>query len=652
MKPNFTKSKHLFPINFFSNEKAITTSLFHVIGKKGLLKRKLTITLLVFLAVGLQQASAQLSLSFTTYTLKSGTDKALNAKYLYTSVNDTLDCIVSITDIHNGAVLTSLDNNTTSTYGGTAARFQPIISVPNSKSTTSYVKFHFQLIKKGTYNSGTGAGTNVIPSHMLWLRAYDIDGNADDNGVKEFVESSSSFIGAWPDVTTKLVSQTAIMSGGKNFGIATSNSNGNNISNDATFAYNAFLYANTTGAWDIIGGSYVGTNCPTSTYNANSVGDGDRLNSWDFTSTFVSPGADFGDMPVIYESVSGVLNPAYHIVQPTATNVTVYLGTNKPDADLDPTGSTAANSDDANGADNGLTVTSFGGYVSGNFSTTIKAVNTSGSPAYIYGYIDFNGNGVFDAAEKSTKVTVPSGSGTQSFTITFPSGFTYNRSSNTKFGRFRIGSTDAEVSTPNGKASNGEVEDYALSYTAVLPVSDLNLSANQQSGLVKLTLVAKGEERVSHYTWQESTDGVNFTEIGTSPYQANSAASNTYLFSNSPSGVNDLVYYRVVEYDLDDNSTISNVVVVKLNDKSSEVSVMPTLITDYTNIKLQATAAGSLTLRVMNSDGKMVMSKLVQVATGSNTFAVDGWNKLSNGTYYIQVVGSDSQSVLKVVVQH
>ncbi len=859
-----------------------------------------------------QVASAQLNLSFSSYKLKSGTDGALNAKYLFTKVNDTLDCIVTIKAINNSASLTILDDNS-GTYGGNVARFQPIISVPkSSKNNSSYIQFNFQLIKTGTYNNGSG--TNIIPSDPVWFRAYDIDGNGVDNGAKEFVELSNVFTGTWVDAPSQLVSKSAI-SGGSAYTISNSNINGGNLSDNHTLAFNGFIYANTISSWDIIGGATVGSNntSPTVTNDPTNIGDGDRINSWSFTYTDVIPGVDFGDAPSTYNiptGGTGTIIPAYHIVPSDASTVTVYLGSVKPDIDYDPSGNASGTTDDKNNIiddEDAFQSTYFPKYSgSGAYTCTVSATNTSGSNAYIYGYIDFNGDGSFDATtEKSAMITVPSKSGIQYFTATFSGNFTYNASSNNRYARFRISSTSTEVASPTGRATNGEVEDYrfntamkisgvvyddangntdnlingtgkalmgaaplyatlldtagkvlqtvtiksdgsytfdsagtnntfkvivstinslfgttplvttlnalqsgyvytsegvtavtaagdklasgnystttaitdittmnfgwdalpetysntsitinspnnntkypltaspltgsdpednptarsittggtfiiktlptgatlyytinnvvtavtggqkitsfdpskffvqfstsgtktftyqtvdaagmpdptpatyAITSNAVLPLNDIVLSANLQSGVVKLTLVAKDENQVANYTWEQSTDGANFTTIGSMAYQANNASSNTYNFSTTPTGTSNVVYFRSIQHNVDGSTLISNMVVVKLNESASTQAVaMPTIIKDIVNIKISSISTQTVNLNVADNAGRLVMRKQVTLSVGSNTFAVDGWDRLSNGSYYIQIIGIDNQSVLKVIVQH
>lgn len=872
-------------------------------------------SLLVVAVLSMQKASAQLNLNFgKNVILKSGTAKTLGAKYLYSKVNDTLDCIVTIKEVVN-AYLTTLDNNDVAKYGGQVYRFQPIISASSSTNSTSYIRFNFQLIKTGTYSNGSG--TVITPSDPVWFRAYDIDGNGDNSSLKEFVELNSVFTGAWVDAPTLLTPITPLITGETAYTINNSTTNGNNLSSAGNLAFNGFIYSNTVSSWDVVGGSKVGSNGANSiTHDSTNIGDGDRINSWSFNYNEVVPGVDFGDAPASYNvptGGTGTIIPAYSIVPSDASTINVYLGSNKPDVDYDPSGNINANVDDNNNViddEDGFKGTYFPKYTAGSttYNCTIAATNNSAVAVSLYGFIDFNGDGKFDPIkEVSSKVVVPANSGTKSYTVNFTFVLKdFIATPNNRYARFRIATSDAEAAAPTGKAMDGEVEDYlfntalkitgtvyddnngitdnlinnakatvnghlnnaastpfyailldslgkvlqsvmvpnngmyvldsagtngkftvvlstinpafgttptlaslnslptgfaytsqgitsitpagnklqsgnfathtvisdittmdfgwnalpetdnksttinspstgtkyplsgvpltgsdledsktassisnggtfiittiptgaiiyyngspviagqkitsydptklllqfttagnksftyqtvdaagmpdaspatyAIASNAVLPLNDIVLSANVQNGVVKLTLVAKDENQVARYAWEQSKDGTTFTTIGSVVYQATTASSNVYGFTTMPTSSANIIYFRTVQYSLDGTTLISNTVAVKLKEVAdAQAIVMPTIVKDITNIKISSATTQVINLNIVDNTGRMVMRKQTTLSAGTNTFAIDGFDKLSNGAYYIQIAGIDNQSVLKIIVQH
>lgn len=105
-----------------------------------------------------------------------------------------------------------------------------------------------------------------------------------------------------------------------------------------------------------------------------------------------------------------------------------------------------------------------GGIYSINVSVYKNTAN-AGDPAYVSGWIDFNGNGAFEPSERATtsfmsnktQTTVALSWNLANYSCgsTIIPGDTYCR--------IRIGTNNAEISNPTGSAANGEVEDYMLS---------------------------------------------------------------------------------------------------------------------------------------------------------------------------------------------
>lgn len=89
----------------------------------------------------------------------------------------------------------------------------------------------------------------------------------------------------------------------------------------------------------------------------------------------------------------------------------------------------------------------------------INSVSCFG-PGFVAGWIDFNGNGVFDSGEKSNVATCGTGASTVTLNFTIPAGGTTPQTSS--FMRLRIASNTAGVTDASGVANNGEAEDYRI----------------------------------------------------------------------------------------------------------------------------------------------------------------------------------------------
>lgn len=211
---------------------------------------------------------------------------------------------------------------------------------------------------------------------------------------------------------------------------------------------------------------------------------------------------DYGDAPDIssatgsgdYNTLLANNGPRHEIVN------ALYLGTRvtaEADAYQHPT---AAGDDLTLGIqDDGLAVPLAPLSLSAaTYTLPVTVTNETGLTANLYGWIDFNQNGVFEANEAAPVAAVPSAVGTQVHNLAFsvPAG-TVMAAGNT-FVRLRL-TTDNLVSEPGpqdfrslGPASDGEVEDYVLAVAAVadLAVDKSSDRANLTTGdLITYTIV-------------------------------------------------------------------------------------------------------------------------------------------------------------------
>ena len=137
----------------------------------------------------------------------------------------------------------------------------------------------------------------------------------------------------------------------------------------------------------------------------------------------------------------------------------------------------------------------------GNYKMSVQAHLDGASEAYIYGWVDFNQNGVFDEDERSNLAKV-----TQDGTVelTFANSKTYIDPSVNELGaRVRIAKKATEIESPTGMAFSGEVEDFKTQIT------------HPPKGEFKETTGPQGAKQ---------TATVTFTARGEHKYQRNSKA--------------------------------------------------------------------------------------------------------------------------------
>ncbi|MCX7420916.1 MAG: integrin alpha [Planctomycetia bacterium] len=175
--------------------------------------------------------------------------------------------------------------------------------------------------------------------------------------------------------------------------------------------------------------------------------------------------SDFGDAPDTgagtgtgnYQTLSSDNGPSHDI---TTTQTTLFLGAGV-DGEADATPSRNANGDDITTLpddEDGLTEPAQDLVLTVGSAPVVRvrATNTTGSNATLYGWIDFNRDGVFDNVTERASVAVPTATSNGTFALTFPV-IPINTAAGATYSRFRL-STDAA-------AADGEVEDYTATIT-------------------------------------------------------------------------------------------------------------------------------------------------------------------------------------------
>jgi len=269
--------------------------------------------------------------------------------------------------------------------------------------------------------------------------------------------------------------------------------------------------------------------------------------------------ADYGDAPDSYGTYTASGGPVHLLSSPNPALAQVYLGDSVSiDADGQP--SAAANLDYDDG------ISSFTPIAGGNltssipsYSVVVKVHNATASAVNLAGWIDWDNNGTFDAGERIS-VTVPA-SFTGNETLTWNSiSLSGTQGTTGTYGRFRI-STDA-LPLPGGTASDGEVEDYYIPFTAALPVSLTSFTAERTSTSVKLAWVTSSEQNNKGFSIERSANGINFSKLDFVPSQAPSGTSGqtlnyNYYDTRPMDGIN---YYRLQQTDIDGHSTYSAII--------------------------------------------------------------------------------------------
>jgi len=206
--------------------------------------------------------------------------------------------------------------------------------------------------------------------------------------------------------------------------------------------------------------------------------------------------------------------------------------------------------------------------------------------------------------------------------------------------------TDLQVFYPTSKlrASTYGRGMWETAISIALPVELSSFSGKNRGNENRLFWTTLTENNLDYYSIERSKDGRNFEAIGkVRPASANSLEPMNYDFTDaSPlAGIN---YYRLKIMDLDLKFEYTKIILLLVEDKDSPFVLFPNPTSDQLELK-GLTADDEVTIRLMDASGRSIRSE--QLSGNSQIDVSD----LSNGTYFIEIVSEERQTVVKQFVK-
>jgi len=359
--------------------------------------------------------------------------------------------------------------------------------------------------------------------------------------------------------------------------------------------------------------------------------------SWGDAAGPYRPFLDFGDAPASYDT--DPLSPACHdtLTPNVAGRRTRMILGAAEDVEWLKKGFTTTEDN----YEDGLSFVPIYSPITGSYTARVDVQNTSGVTATVIGWLDYNGNGLFDAGEASSVMTVPSAAGTQQVDLSWTSLPNILPSGSYTYLRIRITQASAGMAAANatGYYAMGEVEDYRIVVeNFVLPVRLISFDASL-TGIDKATLnwTAVEEPSLQGYEIQRSVDGINWAHAGFVSASGHSATKQ-YQWTDQQLPVGK-TWYRLLLRDAGSDHRYSEIRWVQRKVKED---VMIQLSPNPASSQLQYIIAGcrpgsTATMRIISVSGQVLDTRVIKVTTTQ----VNGVLQLSpswpTGTYWLQV---------------
>jgi hypothetical protein len=186
-----------------------------------------------------------------------------------------------------------------------------------------------------------------------------------------------------------------------------------------------------------------------------------------------------------------------------------------------------------------------------------------------------------------------------------------------------------------------------------LPVTLTSFTATAKTNDVLVSWTTASETNNKGFEVQRSIDGRNFEYVtfvkgaGNSSRVINYNSTDAKAFEKANSTV---LYYRLKQVDFNGEFSFSNTVKVTKNVAAANaLTVYPNPFNAAYSVSFEAVNAGTVSLVMVDLQGKTVASHTSPVVKGSNTISFDNLNDLQTGVYFVKVTVDGETQVLKLV---
>ncbi|MEO6732367.1 MAG: T9SS type A sorting domain-containing protein [Ferruginibacter sp.] len=185
-----------------------------------------------------------------------------------------------------------------------------------------------------------------------------------------------------------------------------------------------------------------------------------------------------------------------------------------------------------------------------------------------------------------------------------------------------------------------------------LPVTYKSIRAYRQAENIAVEWKVENETNIVKYEVEKSADGVSFDKVGITPARGANSTNATYSWMDA-NPLNGNNFYRVRSVNVEGRSEYSMIVKIDTEVKNSVITIFPNPITDNKiGLQFRNVIAGDYYIRLMNSNGQVLLTTTVSALASSTAKNISTGNKLISGLYHLEVTGPDKiVNSIKVVVR-
>jgi GEVED domain/Secretion system C-terminal sorting domain len=363
------------------------------------------------------------------------------------------------------------------------------------------------------------------------------------------------------------------------------------------------------------------------------------------------PKCDFGDAPASYDpyATPATESPAVH-----ERADTMWIGNTTSQATSWSREFFKLGTGGTEDTDNGVATVPFLQPGTSSYLAQVSLYNNSSGNATVIAWLDFNGNGSFDAAEAGQ--VIPAGPITPSNAVVtrylyWPSITTPLIAGNTTYLRIRLTATAAGMTTSHatGYFEKGEVEDYRVNvdnYPLATQLLDFTAKLNDKS--VHTEWKVTEDASVYAYEVERSSDNINWSKVNS--VDANRTTGNFTYTAVDARPLKGVSYYRLRIIEAAGRNRLSAVQKINYDDFSAGFTMAPNPARDYTRLTVDVNQETEGLLQIFNMQGKEVITQKRLLKNGSTIIEFKLPAGLAGGMYTVRLTAGNTVLNQKLII--
>jgi hypothetical protein len=191
---------------------------------------------------------------------------------------------------------------------------------------------------------------------------------------------------------------------------------------------------------------------------------------------------------------------------------------------------------------------------------------------------------------------------------------------------------------------------YNFPNQTTLPLKLLSFSGAYRNQRTTLSWTTENEQNVDLFQVERSSDGVNYTVIATQDAKGSVDKTDYLLTDDLSTASGTTFFYRLKIIDIDSRFNYSQIVLIRKDTKAiNGISISPNPAISGTTVtaRFEVAAASSIELKVLDLNGRIVLSQQNNVYEGANSVVINNLNRLQPGMYILQMKSGSTTEITK-----